>query len=275
MKPLPAHLPRLPRGLRLAAAAVLGAALLLALLPGAGRAQAPAGAKTAPAAGEGEVEQRLRKGLAERLPGLPPIDEIRPTPVPGLYEVRIGAELVYSDAQGAHVLQGSLIETKTRRNLTEERLQKINQVDFASLPLKDAVVWKTGNGKRRIAVFSDPRCSYCKRFETELSKARDLTVYTFLLPVLGEESLTLAKSIWCAKDSTATWRGWMVDGQSPPKGPGATDCAHPIERNLELGERLRVRGTPVIVFEDGSRAPGFIPAAELEKRLGALAGKGG
>lgn len=257
---------------RAAAAGLLALGLAGLGLPAPAQAPAPA-AKPASAA-EGEAEQRVRKALAERLPGLPPIDEVRATPVPGLFEVRIGSDLVYSDAQGAHVLQGQLIETRTRRNLTEERLTKLSQVDFASLPLKDAVVWKTGTGKRRIAVFSDPRCSYCKRFEAELSKAKDLTVYTFLMPVLGDESVSLARSIWCAKDSTATWRGWMVDGQSPPKGPGSTDCAHPIDRNLELGDRLRVRGTPAILFEDGSRVPGFIPAAELEKRLAALP-KGG
>lgn len=256
---------------RWALAALLGAGGLLAaagsLLP-----SEPARAQAASAAVDPEIDKRLRKILAERLPGLPRIDEIRATPIAGLYELRIGSDLVYGDASGQYLVQGQIIETASRRNLTEERINKLTAVDFASLPLKDAIVWKTGNGKRRIAVFSDPNCGYCKRFEAELSKARDLTVYTFLMPILSEDSATKSKAIWCAKDSTASWRSWMLDGVNP--GKLAADCANPIERNLELGRKLKVNGTPAIVFEDGTRVPGMVPAAELERRLGELA-KGG
>ena len=256
---------------RWALAALLGAGGLLAaagsLLP-----SEPARAQAASVAVDPEIDKRLRKILAERLPGLPRIDEIRATPIAGLYELRIGSDLVYGDASGQYLVQGQIIETASRRNLTEERINKLTAVDFASLPLKDAIVWKTGNGKRRIAVFSDPNCGYCKRFEAELSKAKDLTVYTFLMPILSEDSATKSKAIWCAKDSTATWRSWMLDGVNPAKA--AADCANPIERNLELGRKLKVNGTPAIVFEDGTRVPGMVPAAELERRLGELA-KGG
>ena len=262
-------LPRRPAA-RWALAALLGAGSLLALA-GLLRSE-PAQAQAAAGPVDAETDKRLRKVLSERLPGLPRIDEIRPTPIPGLFELRIGSDLVYGDASGQYLVQGQIIETASRRNLTEERINKLTAVDFASLPLKDAIVWKTGNGKRRIAVFSDPNCGYCKRFEAELSKAKDLTVYTFLMPILSEDSATKSKAIWCAKDSTATWRSWMLDGVNPART--AADCANPIERNLELGRKLKVNGTPAIVFEDGTRVPGMVPAAELERRLGEIA-KGG
>ena len=211
-------------------------------------------------------EAEIRKTLTERFQGLPKIDEIRPTPIPGVFEVRIGTDLMYSDAKGTYLLQGSLIDTATRRNLTEERVEKLTAIDFNSLPLKDAVVWKNGKGTRKIAVFADPNCGYCKKLERDLLNVKDVTVYTFVIPILGGDSPEKSKSIWCAKDSTATWRNWMVDGTVPPKVMGNCD-ASAIERNSALARKHRVTGTPAIVFEDGSRAPGAIPAAEIEKRM--------
>ncbi|MBF6682364.1 DsbC family protein, partial [Acinetobacter baumannii] len=128
-------------------------------------------------------EATIRKNLAERLPNLPTIDEVTKTPVAGLYEVRIGTDVLYTDAEGNYLIQGQIFDTKARRNLTEERLAKLTAIDFASLPLKDAVVWKSGNGKRKLAVFADPNCGYCKRFERDLQSVKDVTVYTFLYPV--------------------------------------------------------------------------------------------
>lgn len=211
-------------------------------------------------------EATIRKNLGERLQGLPKIDEVRQSPMPGLWEIRIGNELRYTDAQGHYLIEGELIDLRNRRNLTEERVNQLNAIDFASLPLKDAVVWKTGNGKRRIAVFADPNCGYCKRFERTLQEAKDLTVYTFLVPILGGDSPEKSRAIWCAKDSTATWQAWMLEGKQPPKPAGACDDAA-IERNLTLARKHRVNGTPAIVFEDGSRVPGAISAEQLERRL--------
>jgi thiol:disulfide interchange protein DsbC len=211
-------------------------------------------------------EADIRKTLTERFANLPKIDEIRPTPMAGVWEVRIGTDIMYADAKGTYLLQGSMIDTATRRNLTEERVDKLTAIDFASLPLKDAIVWKNGNGKRRIAVFGDPNCGYCKRLEKDLVNVKDVTVYNFVIPILGGDSADKARAIWCAKDNTAAWRGWMVDGVAPPRVMGQCD-ASAIERNAALAKKHRVTGTPAIVFEDGTRAPGAIPAAEIEKRL--------
>jgi thiol:disulfide interchange protein DsbC len=213
-------------------------------------------------------EDEIRKTLTERFANLPKIDEIRQTPMPGVWEVRIGTDIMYSDAKGTYLLQGSMIDTATRRNLTEERVDKLTAIDFASLPLKDAIVWKNGNGKRKIAVFADPNCGYCKRLEKDLINVKDVTVYTFVIPILGGDSPEKSKSIWCAKDNTKVWRDWMIDGTAPARLMGQCD-ATAIERNSALAKKHKVTGTPAIVFEDGTRAPGAIPAAEIEKRMAA------
>ena len=227
-------------------------AVAIAMLASAADAQVP-------------QDAAIRKALAERLAGMPKIDEISRSPLPGLFEIRIGTDVFYTDADGAYLVRGEIIDLKTKRNLTEERVNKLSAIDFASLPLKDAVVWKTGTGARRIAVFSDPNCGYCKRFEKELTNVKDLTVYTFLIPILGGDSPDKVKAIWCAKDSSAAWRSWMLDGVAPPKLLG--ECAAPNERNLELSRKHRINGTPAIVFEDGTRVPGMLNAAQLEKQL--------
>lgn len=213
-------------------------------------------------------EADIRKSLTERFDGLPKIDEVRPSPMPGLWEVRLGTDIVYTDDKGHYIVQGAVIETATRRNLTQERIDKLTAIDFASLPLKDAIVWKNGNGKRKIAVFADPNCGYCKRFEKDLQNVKDITVYTFVIPILGGDSPEKSRSIWCAKDNTSAWRDWMISGATPPRAMGQCDSSA-IERNSALARKHKVNGTPAIVFEDGSRAPGAIPASELEKRLAA------
>lgn len=214
------------------------------------------------------AEAAIRQSLTAKLTSLPPIDEVAATPVPGLYEVRVGEEVFYSDAHGAYLIRGELLDLVGKRNLTEERIAKLSAIDFASLPLEDAIVWKTGSGARKIAVFSDPNCGYCKRFERELSGAQDLTVYTFLYPILGGDSPEKSEAIWCAADATATYRGWMVDGKAPPELAG--ECTSPIERNVELGRKLRVHGTPAIFFEDGSRVPGMLTGEQLERQLASV-----
>ncbi|MBL0730216.1 DsbC family protein [Piscinibacter sp. HJYY11] len=214
-------------------------------------------------------EATIRKTLPERLPNLPPIDEVTKTPIPGLYEVRIGTEILYSDESGNHVLQGHLIDTKTRTSLTEARINKLTAIEFNQLPLKDAIVWKNGTGARKIAVFADPNCGYCKKFEQDLQKIKNVTVYTFLLPVLGGDSPQKSENIWCAKDQAKTWLSWMLENKTPPRYMGT--CSTPIERNLELSRKYRINGTPAIIFTDGTRIPGAIDAERLEKQLVASA----
>ena len=218
-------------------------------------------------------EAAIRKNLAERMPDFPKIDEVTKTPIPGLWEVRIGNDLLYTDEQGNHLIQGTLFDTKAKVNLTDKRLEKLTAIDFDQLPLKDAMVVKQGSGARKLAVFADPNCGYCKRFERDLLSVKDVTIYTFLYPVLGPDSNDKSRSIWCSKDAMKTWRAWMIDGVTPPKAMGACDTAA-VERNSAFGRKHRINGTPAVLFEDGKRVPGAMPAAEVEKRLAEAARPG-
>ena len=210
-------------------------------------------------------EAAIRKNLAERLPNLPKIDEVSKTPMNGLFEIRVNeSDIFYTDAEGNFLIQGNLIDTRLKRNLTEERTEKLNAVAFNSLPLKDAFTVVRGNGKRKMAVFEDPNCGYCKRFERDLQKVNDVTVYMFLYPVLGADSLDKTKSIWCAKDRAKTWLDVMVRDMPVPK---ATCDTVAIDRTLEFGRKHKITGTPTIFFADGSRVPGAITTAQIEKFL--------
>ncbi len=211
-------------------------------------------------------EAVIRKNLAERLPDFPKIDEVSKTPVPGLWELRVGNELFYTDEQGNHVIQGSLYDTRAKVNLTEQRIEKLTAIEFDKLPFKDAMVIKQGSGARKLAVFVDPNCGYCKRFERDLLAVKDVTIYAFLYPVLGPDSNEKSRAIWCSKDAMKTWRAWMIDGVPPPKVTGACDTAA-VERNTAFGHKYRINGTPAVLFEDGKRVPGAMPLAEVEKRL--------
>ena len=215
-------------------------------------------------------EATIRKNLTERLPNFPAIDEVSKTPIPGIFELRVGNDVLYTDEQGQYVIQGSLIDTKTRTNLTEARIAKLSQIDFASLPLKDAILIKQGSGARKLVVFGDPNCGYCKRLERDLLTLKDVSIYTFLYPILGPDSNVKSRDIWCAREPSKAWRSWMVDGAAPTKTIGKCDSSA-IERNLALGTQHRVQGTPAVVFEDGSRSPGALPAEQLESRIVAAA----
>lgn len=210
----------------------------------------------------------LRKNLAERIPQLGQIEEIRPTPMKGLYEVRIGTDLFYTDSKGNYLIQGELIDTQARRNLTEDRITALTAIDFKALPIKDAFTIVRGKGERKIAVFEDPNCGYCKRFERDMQKVDNVTIYLFLYPILSPDSAEKSRNIWCAKDSAATWHDLMLRD----KTPAAASCdVAPISRNLALGRKHKITGTPTLVFTDGSRVPGAISAEEVEKRLAAAA----
>jgi thiol:disulfide interchange protein DsbC len=207
----------------------------------------------------------LRKTLAERLPNLPKIDEITRSAMPGVLEVRVnGLDIVYTDTEGNFLIQGSLIDTKARRNLTEERVEKLSAVDFDALPFKDAFTVVRGNGKRKAAVFEDPNCGYCKRFERDMQKIDNVTFYMFLYPILGPESISKSQNIWCNKDRPKAWLDYMVRDVVPA---AATCDTAALQRNIEFGRKYRITGTPTLIFADGSRVPGAIPAAQVEKFL--------
>lgn len=211
-------------------------------------------------------EAAIRKAIAERLPEFPKIDEVTRAPVPGLFEVRIGTDVFYSDATGTFLIQGSVIDLRSRENLTEARIARLTAIDFKTLPLKDAIVWKQGNGERKLVVFADPNCGYCKKLERDLQAVKDVTVYTFLYPILGPDSTEKSKAIWCAKDKTGSWRDWMLKG-SLTSEPSASCDPNALQRNLALGRRYRINGTPALVFEDGTKKPGAIDAEAIEKQF--------
>lgn len=225
-----------------------------------------AGAFAAAAGSAWADEAAIRKTLADRMPNLPKIDEVTKTPIPGIYELRIGTDILYADETGAYLFEGAMLDTKTQTDLTKARVDKLTAIDVASLPLKDAMVFRQGAGTRKLVVFADPNCGYCKRIERDLVALKDVTIYTFLLPILGPDSNTKSRDIWCAKDSAKTWRSWMIDGVTPPKTMGTCDTAA-LQRNLEMGRKYKINGTPAVVFEDGTRSPGALPADRLEQRM--------
>ena len=210
-------------------------------------------------------EATIRKNLTERLPKLPPIDEISKTPMEGLYEVRVNqSEIFYTDAQGNFLIQGNLIDVRAQEDLTEKRQAKLTEIDFKDLPIKDAFTIVRGNGKRKVAVFEDPNCGYCKRFERDLTKIDNVTVHVFLYPILSQDSVDKSRNIWCAKDKGKAFLDWMVKDVTP----AAANCdTAALARNLEFGKKNRITGTPTLIFANGTRVPGAIGADRVEKLL--------
>ncbi|MFC3684286.1 DsbC family protein [Hydrogenophaga luteola] len=210
-------------------------------------------------------EATIRKNLTERLPKLPPIDEISKTPMEGLYEVRVNqSEIFYTDAQGNFLIQGNLIDVRAQEDLTEKRQAKLTEISFKDLPLKDAFTIVRGDGKRKVAVFEDPNCGYCKRFERDLTKIDNVTVHVFLYPILSQDSADKSRNIWCAKDKGKAFLDWMVKDVTP--APASCDTAA-LARNLEFGKKNRITGTPTLIFANGARVPGAIGADRVEKLL--------
>lgn len=258
--------------------------LLAASLPGCSREATPGAGADAAAKPSGKAaaeagpasaaeEQAIRKALAAKLERLPPIDEVRRTAIAGLFEVRFGGtQILYTDAGGRYIVEGALIDTQDMVNLTEARLDALTAIDFGKLPLKDALVYKQGDGSRKLAVFGDPNCGYCKRFERDLMALPNVTIYTFVMPILGSDSVAKARNIWCTADPAKAWRAWMIDDKAAP--PAAAGCdATALVRNAELGRKHRIQATPGVVFADGTRRSGAMPLPQLEKLLAAMAGK--
>lgn len=209
---------------------------------------------------EQKVKVELQKQLGERAK----INTVRGTPVPGLYEVSIGGDVVYADASGRYLIQGELIDLKTGNNLTEQRSNDLNRIKWSDLPLNDAIKVVRGNGTRQIAVFADPNCGFCKKLEKSFQQLDNVTIYNFLVPLLSADSATKSKQIWCAADRVKAWNAWMLENQNPS---GSGDCTTPLDRNTSLAKKLGVAGTPAMFFTDGSRIAGAVPLAQIEKKL--------
>ena len=210
--------------------------------------------------------EHLKLVLQQRLGH--PVKSVTKSPIDGLYEVNTGSQLVYSDANGDYLLIGDLVDTRTGINLTEERSNDLNHIDFASLPLDDAVKVVKGNGSRRIAVFSDPNCPYCRAFENTLKSVDNVTVYTFLYPVLSADSMAKAKAIWCSSDRAQAWEAWILERRMPSASGDCNTLA--INANLTLGQKLGVTGTPTIILSNGHRLPGAVPLEQLNEELNAM-----
>lgn len=218
-------------------------------------------------------EATIRKNISERIPNFPTIDEVTKTAVPGLFELRVGTEVFYTDENGDHLFRGHIIHTKTNINLTEERVAKLSAIDFAALSFKDAVVWQQGSGARKVVIFSDPNCGFCKKFEQELQQIKDITVYTFLYPILGPDSQEKSRNVWCSKDSSNAWLDWMLRNKNPSSSVDGNCDMTALQRNVSLGRRHKISGTPSIVFEDGRVVRGAMGRELLEKQLRASSAK--
>jgi thiol:disulfide interchange protein DsbC len=213
-------------------------------------------------AGKLTSEAIIKRTLEGRLGGVK-VDAVAKTPYLGLYEVRLDNEILYTDEKMNYIFSGNIIDGKSMQNLTEKRLRDLSAIKWENLPLDAAVKTVRGNGKRMLALFSDPNCPYCKRFEKDLAKVDDVTIYTFLYPILSEDSHEKSKAVWCSADKSKAWSELMLNGTVPAAGR----CDTPIEKNLALGRKYRVNGTPTLVFANGERVPGAISQAQLEKLL--------
>lgn len=190
---------------------------------------------------------------------------INPTPWPGVFEVVMGANLAYVDESGQYFLFGHLYDMKSQRDLTAERKDSISTIDFDALPLADAMKEVRGNGARVLAIFSDPDCPYCQKLESDIRDLTNVTIYTFLMPLvsLHPAAHTKAVSIWCATDRTAAWHAMMWRGEAVPQA----ECPHPVDRNVALGERLGINGTPTLIALDGRMLPGAASKEQIEAWL--------
>lgn len=207
-------------------------------------------------------EKEIRQSIKVNFPQVGKIEHVSKTPYAGLYEVVIDGQLVYTDEKGQYVFDGNVIASKDRRNLSEERRKVLFAISFDDLPLELAVKRVKGNGKRKMAYFTDPNCSYCKKLEQELAKVSDVTLYIFLFPIF-EGSDAIVRNVYCAKDPIKAWDDWMQNSNAP----GEASCDAPTDKVKALGQKLRVNGTPNLIFANGTQNPGYMPAEELEKNL--------
>jgi thiol:disulfide interchange protein DsbC len=206
----------------------------------------------------------IKAELRKKLPDAPAVDSVRKTPYGGLFEVVSGGEIFYTNDKADFILAGSVIDLKTRENVTDLRMRQVNMIKWDSLPLDQAIKIVRGNGSRKIAIFEDPNCGYCKRLERDLQGVTDITVYVLLYPILSPDSVTQSKAIWCSADPGKSWIDHMVRDTAVS---GSSTCATPVDKILALGQAKRVHGTPTIIFENGERIPGAIPVSELEKKF--------
>lgn len=224
-------------------------------------APAPAAA-TAESAAEADVKRLVEPRLGEGAK----VESVRQTPYSGLFEVRTGGDIIYTDRKAEFLFVGNVLNAKTYENYTKARVDEINRIKFSDLPLEAAMKVVKGDGKRVMAIFEDPNCGYCKRFrQTTLKEIDNVTVYTFMYNILSEDSTNKSKNIWCAPDRVKAWDDWMLEGKQAAAAPA--NCTTPNEKIAEVGRKLRITGTPTIFFADGSRLPGAVDTRALEAKF--------
>lgn len=208
----------------------------------------------------------LLEALKSRYPGTK-FTDVKESGLNGIYEVYMGKNIAYTDRDGRFFLFGHLFDMTAQRDITAERQEAANRLDFDSLPLGDAIKTVRGNGSKVLAVFSDPDCPYCRKLEQELGKVKDITIYTFLMPLeqLHPQAKGKAVAVWCSKDRSAAWQS--VTTQDTKGTLKAGSCEHPIDRNLALASRLGINGTPTLIAGDGRMKAGALPAEEISAWL--------
>lgn len=209
-------------------------------------------------------EADIKKAMEARLGAK--VESVSKSGYLGLYEVYADGAIFYTDDKvSAIVVGGQMIDAKSMKNVTDERMKKLTAIRFSDLPLDRAIKQVRGDGKRVLATFEDPNCGYCKRLAKELLKLDNVTVYVFLYPILSEDSVRKSKQIWCAADRSKAWNDWMIDGKAPA---GREDCdTSAVTKNQEFGRKLNISGTPTMFFGDGERVPGAVPLTRIEQKL--------
>lgn len=221
---------------------------------------------TAPQKVPPAIESTVKKAVETWLQGRYKVESVSKTPMAGIVEVRIGTDLLYADEKGTFaIVEGQLVNLKTGANLTAGRMEEINKIDFSKLPLDLALKTVRGNGKRVMAVFEDPYCSFCRTYRKTLLDMNNVTIYTFFFPILRAESETVSRNAWCAKNREEAWNDWMLFGKEPPAAPSG--CKFEAEKLLALGKSLGVTGTPTTFLSDGRRLQGAVAKDRLEAGL--------
>jgi thiol:disulfide interchange protein DsbC len=214
-------------------------------------------------------EALIRRVLESKMAGVK-IEGIQPTPIPGLFEVRYrsaeGVQVLYTDASANHIVVGTIYDAQSSRNLTEERMRKLNAIKFESLPLDLAVKVQRGNGKRVVAMFSDPYCPACRQFERSLAQIDNVTIYIFMYPVIRPENTEHSRMVWCSQDRAKAWL--ELAAAAKPKVPdAASGCGDPVDKVLKLGRGLGVNSTPTLILANGERVTGGLTAPDLKDLL--------
>ena len=202
--------------------------------------------------------ETLKSNLSKQYPNIQ-VTNIQPTEMSGLYSANLDNQIIYLNENAEHMFIGSMVRLKDQKNLTKDLVLKQNSIDWKQLPLKDAIKTVKGNGKRQLAIFSDPNCPYCKKLEAELDKLNDVTIYTFIYP-LKTQSIAVSKQVWCEANPAYAWKSLLQKNVQPK----AKTCANPIDRNLELGRKLGVQGTPTLIFGNGLKMVGGRSAEEIQ-----------